>query len=67
MNRDWVAGALGVTEKDMYGKPVKDWMGLANEGFYNDTQKVLKPALIQYTAQRTPTGAMVVRPGQSCE
>jgi hypothetical protein len=41
MNRDWVAGALGVTEKDMYGKPVKDWMGLANEEFYNDIQKVL--------------------------
>jgi hypothetical protein len=44
MNRDWVADALGVTEKDMYGKPVKDWMGQANEEFYNDIQKVLNQA-----------------------
>jgi hypothetical protein len=41
MNRDWVAGALGVTETDMYGKLAKDWIGQANEEFFEDIQKVL--------------------------
>lgn len=51
MNRDWVAVALGVPEKEMYAKPVKDWLGQANEEFFSDIEQVLAGGEPIYSAE----------------